>query len=342
MNKKQIAIVGAGMWGKTHIETIQQEGRGEVRWVCDALPAARAAVQEKFGVPHVTQQIEDVLADPAVDCVIVASPPFTHAEYALAVLQAGKNLVVEKPMALNAEQARQIAAEAARHPELVILEGSARHARLNPKFRFVKELIESGKLGRVYHISHQALGQGTFIEYNPNGAWAMNKQLAGGGPFIDWGVYDLSFHLGVLGDAPQLKDMKAFAIGGLRDLSDRAPVVDVEMHGAALMEFTGGLTYAYSRGAGVHGASQNETRIFGTQGGLQFAYTSWEAPKVEYFYGDREARHETLAVDMSGHPRHDNLAFIGHLMDCLEGVAKPVMTPALAAKHLEILYQIIG
>lgn len=341
MPKKKIGIVGAGMWGRSHIETIQQEGRGEVAWVCDPLPAARAAVQEKFGVPHVTQEIDELLGQ-ALDCVIIASPPFTHAEYALKVLQAGQNLVVEKPMAINAEQARQIAAQAQKHPELVILEGSARHARLNPKFRFIKALIESGKLGRVYHIAHQALGQGTFIEYNPNGAWAMNKALAGGGPFIDWGVYDLSFHLGVLGDQPQLVDMKAFAIGGLRDLSDRAPVVDVEMHGMALMEFTGGLTYAYSRGAGVHGECKNETRIFGTRGGLQFAYTSWDAPVVEYFYSDRQAHKETLSVDMRGHPKHDNLAFIRHLMDCLEGKDQPIMTTALAAKHLEILYQIIG
>jgi predicted dehydrogenase len=66
---------------------------------------------------------------------------------------------------------------------------------LNPKYTFIKNLIDSGKLGDIYYIHHNHLGQGTFVEYNPNGAWAMDKRYAGGGPFMDWGEYDLSFHL---------------------------------------------------------------------------------------------------------------------------------------------------
>jgi len=65
-------------------------------------------------------------------------------------------------------------------------------------------MVESGELGQVYHVRHRHLMRSTFIEYNPRGSWAHSRKQAGGGPLFDWGSYDLSFHLGVLGDAPEL------------------------------------------------------------------------------------------------------------------------------------------
>lgn len=337
-----IGIIGAGMWGNVHMDTLRKSGRATLRWVCDVHPAASAAAQAKFAIPNATQEYAAVLDDPAVDAVVVATPPYTHVDIGIAALRAGKHLLIEKPMAINRAQVAQFLAEVAQHPDRVVLEGSCRHARLNPKFAFVKSLVESGKLGEIYHITHRHLGQGTFIEYNPNASWSMDKTLAGGGPFIDWGEYDLSFHLGVLGDKPEIRAVKAFTRAGLRDLGDKVSVADVEMHGAAFLEFDGGLTYLYERGGGVHGETRNETWLFGTKGGLHFYYTAWEPATVEYFYGDATPRHETFTVDMSAHAAHDNIPFIAHFIDCLEGAATPLMPPALAAKHLDIVFRILG
>jgi predicted dehydrogenase len=337
----KIAVVGAGMWGKTHISMFQAESRATVTWVYDLNPAMATEAQVKFGVKRVAKDVREILDDPALDAVVVASPPSTHVAIALDVLRAGKHLLIEKPMAIKREEVTAIVAEAAAHPELVSLEGSCRHSRLNPKFTFIKALIDSGKLGRIYHIHHNHLGQGTFVEYNPNGAWAMDKSYAGGGPFVDWGEYDLSFHLGILGDQPQLKDVHAFTITGLRDLSKLAPVVDVEMHGAAYMEFDNGLTYYYERGAGVHGETKNETRLYGTKGGLHFSYTTWEPKTIEYFHATDKPEKEILTVDMSKHPAHDNMAFVAHFLDCLEGKTQPRMPVSLAAKHLNILFDLL-
>ncbi len=340
-SKFNIGIVGAGMWGKTHMEMFQKEGRATVSWACDIDPAALKAAQKKFAIPHVTQELSPMLSDPALDAVVIATPPYTHAAIALQVFQAGKHMVIEKPMVINRKEIHAILEAAQSHPELVVLEGSCRHTRLNPKFGFVRDFILSGKLGRIYHIHHQHLVQGTFVEYNPNGKWAMDKRLAGGGPFLDWGEYDLSFHLGVLDDLPELQSIHSFTQGGLRDLSRMAPVVDVEMHGAALMEFKDGLTYYYERGAGSHGETRNETRLYGTLGGLHFYYPTWEPVTVEYFHSGEHPARETLSVDMSRHPAHDDLAFVSHFVDCLAGKDKPRMPVTLAAKHLEILLKVL-
>jgi predicted dehydrogenase len=212
---------------------------------------------------------------------------------------------------------------------------------LTPKFRFIKDFIDSGKLGEIYHIHHNTLGRGTFIEYNPAGAWAMNKKLAGGGPFADRGVYDLSFHLGLLNDVPTLKSMRRFTRNDLRDMSRLVAFSDVEQHGAAWMEFDTGLTYYYESGSGVHSEAPNETRMYGTKGGLRFQHFSWDSNEIDFFTTENgDPRKETFTVDASS-GMDDTLAITTHFLDCLDGKAKPLMTVPLAAKHMDILFKIL-
>jgi predicted dehydrogenase len=202
-------------------------------------------------------------------------------------------------------------------------------------------MIDSGKLGDVYHIHHNHLSRTTFIEYNRSGAWAMDKKRAGGGPFADWGVYDLSFHLGLFDDVPQLKSLQKFHRNDLRNMSKYVEFSDVEQHGATWMEFDTGLTYYYERGAGAHAETPNETRLYGTKGGLRFQFPTWDSKEIEFFYlEDDEPRKETFTIDMSD-AVEDTQALTGHFLDCLDGTAEPLMPVQRAAKHMEILFRIL-
>jgi predicted dehydrogenase len=202
-------------------------------------------------------------------------------------------------------------------------------------------MIDSGKLGEIYHIHHNHLSRSTFIEWNPSGAWAMNKKLAGGGPFVDWGVYDLSFHLGLLNDVPQLKSLRSFSRHDLRDMSKLVAFSDIEQHGAAWMEFDTGLTYYYERGAGAHAETPNETRLYGTKGGLRFQFPSWDSNEVEFFYTENgEPLKEVFTIDMSDAP-DDSFVLTQHFLDCLDGKTEPLMSVERAAKHMEILFKIL-
>lgn len=339
--KISVGIIGAGMWGKVEIEKFCQAPRAMVGWVCDLIPERLDAVRTKYPVHKTTPDFHDILADPGIEAVVIATPPYLHVPIAIEALEAGKHVLIEKPMAVDVSQTEQIEAAAKRHPNLVVLEGSCRHARLQPKFAFIKNIIESGTLGEIYHIHFSSLGQGTFVEYNPQGTWALDKRLAGGGPFLDWGVYDLSFHLGILDDRPELAELKAFTISGLRDLTAWGAKGDVEQHGAALLTFDTGLTFYYERGAGVHNQSPFETRIYGTRGGLHFKYPSWESNAIAHYYADDRPRKKTLRVDMSAHPQHDHIPVVEHFLDCIRGQAQPIMPVALAGKHLRILFQIL-
>jgi predicted dehydrogenase len=97
------------------------------------------------------------------------------------------------------------------YPEILAMECSGRHARLIPKFRKVKEIIGSGALGEIYYIHHNCVWRQNRpgIEFHPRAKWFLDKSQAGGGPLFDWGVYDLSFHLGSLGDSHDLVEVES-------------------------------------------------------------------------------------------------------------------------------------
>lgn len=340
MKRYKLGIIGAGMYGKMLMRCFRQDSRAELLWVNSAGEATTKAAAQEFGVEKWTRDYREVLADPAVEAVVIATPPYLHAEQLEAALAAGKHVLLEKPMAESLASVRKIVSAVEQAPQQIVLDASCRHTRLTRKFQFIKSILDSGKLGEIYHIHHNHLQRGTFIEYNPNGAWAMDKMRAGGGPFIDWGVYDLSFHLGLLDDVPQLKSLRSFSRNDLRDMSKFVDFSDVEQHGAAWLEFDTGLTYYYERGGGVHAETPNETRLYGTQGGLRFQFPTWDANEVEFFYTENgEPRKEVLTVDTTSAP-DDSLALARHFLDCLDG-AEPLMPVQRAAKHMEILFRIL-
>jgi predicted dehydrogenase len=336
-----LGIIGAGMYGKVLMRYFQQDERANITWVNSASEATTKSAAEEFGVEKWSTDYRDILNDPAVDAVVIATPPFLHAEQLENALKAGKHVLLEKPIAESRQSLEQIVKAVEDAPSLKVLEASCRHTRLARKFKFIKDIIDSGKLGEIYHIHHNSLGRTTFIEYNPNGAWAMNKKLAGGGPFADRGVYDLAFHLGLLNDVPQLKSMQSFKRNDLRDMSRLVEFSDVEQHGAAWMEFDTGLTYYYENGGGVHNEAANETRLYGVKGGLRFHHYRWDSNEIEFFTTENdEPRKETLTVDTTNEP-DDSLAITTHFLDYLDGKAEPLMTVQRAAKHMEILFKIL-
>jgi len=341
MKKYNLGIIGAGMYGKILMKYFKQDERANISWVNSASEATTKSVAEEFAVKNWSLDYRDVLNDPTVDAVVIATPPYLHAVQLEAALNADKHVLLEKPIAESRESLQRIVKAVEQKPDRIVLEASCRHTRLTRKFQFIKSIIDSGKLGEIYHIHHNSLSRTTFIEYNPNGAWAMNKKLAAGGPFADRGVYDLSFHLGLLNDVPELKSMRRFTRNDLRDMSKRVAFSDIEQHGAAWMEFDTGLTYYYENGGGVHNEASNETRLYGTKGGLRFHHFSWDSNEIEFFTTeDGEPHKETFTVDTTGAP-DDSHAITAHFLDCLDGEAEPLMSVQHAAKHMEILFKIL-
>ncbi|MCA0294684.1 MAG: Gfo/Idh/MocA family oxidoreductase [Actinobacteria bacterium] len=150
-----------------------------------------AAFAATHGIPRVHAQPQDLIEDPAVDVVHIATPHSAHAALALAAIAAGKHVLVEKPLAASARDAREVA-DAARAAGVLVME--AMWTRYLPQADVLRQLLAAGTLGDVHQVDADF---GFATPYDPaHRLW--NPDLAGGA-LLDVGVYPISFASSVLG-----------------------------------------------------------------------------------------------------------------------------------------------
>lgn len=342
----KIGMIGAGMVAGAHLSNLIKDKRVKVKWICDVSRQAVKERQQAYGIPQGTARYQEILADPEVKGVVICTPPWLHAQMTVDAIRAGKHVLLEKPLAATRPDINRIVREVKKYPRVKVCECSCRHSRLQPKYPFIQKLIASGQLGRIYFIHHNAVGQQARpgIEYNPKATWFVNRKMAGGGPLTDWGVYDLSFLLGVLGDKPRLKKMISLTQNRLDEKYKKVPIFDVEEHGVAMLEFNTGLKVYYERGSNAHNQVPTETRIYGTKGGLKFRYLCIQGDnEIEYYYIDQKgrgkAKKKTLKVSLAKHP-NEFAPLSRHFVNVLLGKDKPAIPVELAAKHLDIILKI--
>ena len=108
----RVALVGAGYWGSNLLRVFHATDGFAVATVCDADVELLAGIKARFPQVSISTALDDVLDDPMIDAVVVATPPASHFTIVSAVLRAGKHVWVEKPLALHFEEGRQLAAAA--------------------------------------------------------------------------------------------------------------------------------------------------------------------------------------------------------------------------------------
>lgn len=146
----RIGVVGLGYWGPNIARNVAENARAELAWLCDRSPETLAAAAVRHPQARTTASYEDLLEDPELDAVAIVTPVSTHYELAASALEAGKHVLVEKPLAASSAQATDLI-ELAADRSLVLLPG---HTFLySPPVVKVKQLLEAGALGDVYFIS---------------------------------------------------------------------------------------------------------------------------------------------------------------------------------------------
>jgi predicted dehydrogenase len=154
----RVGLAGLGYWGPNLARNFGAIPGAELTWLCDSDDARLAELGARHPGVRTTTDLGDLLADEEVDAVVLATPVVTHAELARRALLAGKHVLVEKPMALVADEAEELVA-LAEERDLVLMPG---HLLLyHPGVRMLKELVESGQLGDVLYVygNRQNLGQ---------------------------------------------------------------------------------------------------------------------------------------------------------------------------------------
>jgi predicted dehydrogenase len=197
----KVGLVGLGYWGPNLARNFDE--LADLTWLCDLSPELRERFASRYPDARVTADFEELLADPELDAVVIATPAVTHYDLARRALEAGKHVLVEKPPAMNAADAEELVALAEANG-LVLLPG---HLLLyHPAVHAVKELIDSGELGEVLCIysNRQNLGR---IRTDENALWSL-------------GVHDLSVILHLLEEEPSemWAHGNAFLTPGIEDV----------------------------------------------------------------------------------------------------------------------------
>jgi predicted dehydrogenase len=153
----RVAVVGLGYWGPNLVRNLHEIEGGDVVAVCDVREDALAGIARRYPAVRRTTRYEDILADPDVDAVAIATPVSSHHPLASAALDAGKHTFIEKPLAGSAAEALDLV-ERAGQRGLVLMPG---HTFLySPPVTMVRELITSGALGDIYFISTSRVNLG--------------------------------------------------------------------------------------------------------------------------------------------------------------------------------------
>jgi predicted dehydrogenase len=152
MERLRFAVIGAGRWGETHARIFAEHPAVEVAAVCDANERRAREVAQSVGARRWTTDAADIAGDDSIAAVGIATPDFAHTEPALAVLRAGKHLLVEKPLAFTVEECEQIIA-AAKHAGVKLMVDF--HNRWSPPFFKAKTAIDEGEIGKPVYAYYR-------------------------------------------------------------------------------------------------------------------------------------------------------------------------------------------
>jgi predicted dehydrogenase len=227
-DKKRLVVVGYGGMGGFHVGSCLRSDMVEVAGIYDIDPA-RAEVANTKGI-YAYGSLEEVLADPTVDIVTIATPNDHHKEIAVAALNAGKNVISEKPVALSSNELEEMIAAANRNGKLFTVH---QNRRWDTDKIAVAELVASGSIGKVLSVESRVHGSRGIP-----GDWRKVK-AEGGGMVLDWGVHLLDQAIMIF------KDVKITSVYARLDYIT-VPDVDDGCH--IVLGFENGVTYTVEVG----------------------------------------------------------------------------------------------
>ena len=212
MEEIRIGLVGSGWMGKAHSSALKdaemlfgpEYGVASYEIVADNNEAAAKSAQEKIGFQRMSTDWHDVVTDPNVDLVDIATPNAFHFDVAKAALENGKNVYCEKPLSLSASQSAELAKLA---KEKGVINYVGYNNVMNPANAYVKDLIESGALGKIMRFVG-SYDQDQLLDESLPLVWRHKKALAGAGALGDLGCHLMSISQYLMGD---VKNVNALA-----------------------------------------------------------------------------------------------------------------------------------
>ena len=326
----EVAVIGAGI-GRAHVEGYLAAG-AKVAAICDLDAQKSRDLAQKHGIlPQIVTDYRQILENPQIRAISLCTPNFLHLPMAIEFLRAGKAVLCEKPLALNAIDAQKIA-DCARETNQICMVGQV--LRFRDDVRFLKR--KSEEIGPIYYARAMARRIAGIPKW---GGWFTQKAKAGGGPLIDTGVHILDLAWWLAGCPRPISASGAIsgALGprkiglGAGGVGDENGIFDVEDLASGMVRFENGLTLHFEASWAIR--AQNDERfchLHGENGALLWD----DAPK----FVNEKGQAESLSVG-AGTPWKNEMA---HFLDCILEEKTPdpdAEQGVIMMKILDALYQ---
>ncbi len=252
MNKSvRFGILGCGMIARFHASAIAELSDAVLVGVADAQPDRAKAFAKERGIAAYIDYAE-MLADPTIDAVCICTPNGYHAENTLQALDAGKHVVLEKPIAITVEDAERIidACERTKKQVTVISQ-----LRFSEDVKRVKELVADSAFGKLA-FCNLSMKYWRDPAYYTSGGWKGTKQLDGGGALMNQGVHGVDLLLYIVGDATVVSAKTQTVFHN----------IDVEDTAIALLEFENGCYGTLEASTCSYPGFERKIEIYGSEG----------------------------------------------------------------------------
>ena len=322
----RIGIVGCGSVMVDGYMPIAQQlhaaGLAEVWMACDINPSLATTIRERFAIPYFTTDYRTLLAAPAIDLVVILTSPTFHEPIAHAALEAGKHVLVEKPMALDLKKAAALVELAEQSSGLLL---PAPHILLSPTYQAIGRHLRAGDIGAVFS-ARGICGHG-----GPSwGPWYYRRP--GGGPLFDLAVYNITSLTGWLGPVRRVTAFLGTAIPE-RVISGESITVEAEDNAQLMLDFGNASLAVITSSFTVQRYRDATLELYGTTGTIRLQGDDW-APDGYELWQNATKRWQRVAETA---PTWNYLSGLRHLVDCIHSGRQPLMTPAHAYHVLEVL-----
>ena len=338
MKKLKVAVIGVGNISYFHIVNYISNPATEIVAFCDINPDTLKRRGEEFGVKNLFTDYNEMFKKmPEIDIVSVCTWNNAHAPASIAALNAGKHVLCEKPMAMNAEEAKAMQ-EAAIKNKRILQIGFVR--RFGNDAAVINDFAKGGNLGELYYA------RASYIRRNGNpGGWFGDKARSGGGPLFDLGVHVIDLVRYLMGNPKPLSVYGAtFRKLGSRTniktpkiynatVTSKDDICDVEDFASAIIRFEGGATLNVEAGFSLNlGEDETNIAIYGTKGGVKLDPQFKLYTEMNDYLADVSIAGDT-AFDFDGAFKTELYAFI----DAVKGDAPVLATPEDGVWLMKIL-----
>ncbi len=270
----RIGMIGAGNIADLHLSSYKKNPNVEIAAICDINPVRLNETADKFGIEKRYSNVSEMLANEKLDAADVCVWNCAHAECTIAALEAGLDVLCEKPMAMSFDQAKAMEDTAKKCGKLLML-GFV--TRFSNEAVIAKELIDGGYLGDIYY------SKASYIRRNGNpGGWFSDKSKSGGGAVIDIGVHPLDLTRYLMGNPKPVsvyavvnnylrnerKALKTHVGWSPKDADPARDVDDVDTSGVAIIKYDNGATTLLEASYAINGEPKSERSLYGTKGGI--------------------------------------------------------------------------